>query len=559
MRGLSPIAFSLILGLAACGGDGNSGGGSTAGAGGGGGSVAGSGIGGGGTSAPQPLVYSGATTAATLSATSTGAIAANVMAAGGVVRTSGLIGGASVVQPKACNSGAIRISGAIAANGTGDVSVTFDNCRIGSDTLDGPAAMHIAAYDQAKAAITDATVTFTQTSFSGANGSRELSGTVRVQVTIPTHTRTLTANIVARDSTGRMAKTENLVIVSNYDNVLVPTFFMESITGRVFDSEAGYVDVTTQTADFTAPWGPLYYATSSQSFPDWGVIVLTGAPGTGTWAYRARITAVAVDLAKVEIDTNADGSLETRAWLRWADFNTPAGSDLADRDGDGMHNSWESVSGLNPFDPSDADGDRDGDGSSNRVEYFAGSNAATSGSVPPEVSTVFITGAGALGFDRVLPPFIGYIYVAVPSGWVKVNSVSLDLFRAAGPDSPAPTPPPDTGAFTYTSAGEQIDTATGTLVGTFAGVNPAQRNVNLVLPNASSGVVFYLTPSVTAGAPAGTWTLRSFRTTDRTLVGSLDITVPGHPRNMMRYNARGIAFDDDVGYVFLVQSRRFGL
>ena len=45
-----------------------------------------------------------------------------------------------------------------------------------------------------------------------------------------------------------------------------------------------------------------------------------------------------------------------------------------DTDGDGMTNAWETSHGLNPFDPSDADGDLDGDGLSNLAEFNAGTD-----------------------------------------------------------------------------------------------------------------------------------------------------------------------------------------
>ena len=45
-----------------------------------------------------------------------------------------------------------------------------------------------------------------------------------------------------------------------------------------------------------------------------------------------------------------------------------------DTDGDGMTNDWETGHGLNPFDPSDADGDLDGDGLSNLAEFNAGTD-----------------------------------------------------------------------------------------------------------------------------------------------------------------------------------------
>lgn len=45
-----------------------------------------------------------------------------------------------------------------------------------------------------------------------------------------------------------------------------------------------------------------------------------------------------------------------------------------DTDGDGMTNVWETSHGLNPFDPSDADGDLDNDGITNLAEFNAGTD-----------------------------------------------------------------------------------------------------------------------------------------------------------------------------------------
>ena len=52
----------------------------------------------------------------------------------------------------------------------------------------------------------------------------------------------------------------------------------------------------------------------------------------------------------------------------------PAFAEIADKDHDGMPDSWELMYGLNPYDASDASADPDKDGLTNLQEYQAGTN-----------------------------------------------------------------------------------------------------------------------------------------------------------------------------------------
>lgn len=533
MRRLQFVVYSFVLGLTACGGGGGGDTVSTPPA---------------NNFPPQtPLTYTGVTTAATVNAASAGAIAANVLGAsgaasggGGAVAGVSAQGGATAEAPTgaagvmrrlsdamrpsdltaasggaragatldtttACDSGSIHVSGTVADNGTGTVNVAYNSCRTGADTINGPATLRIDSFDTSNRVITDGTLTMTRVDFSGPGTNIGFTGTLRTQVSTSAQTETLTGNFVTQDnSTQRMTRVDNLSIVNHYDNVLAKTFFTQSISGRVFDGSAGYVDVSTQTAPYTDPWGPLYYSTSTQSFPDWGIITLAGATSS------VRVTAMGIDMAKLEVDANGDGTVDNTARMPWASFNTAVGTDLADTDGDGMHNSWETFYGLNPNSAADVAADSDGDGATNFTEYLAGSNPSTNGSVPAPVRHLWVTGNRDLAFDAA-------------SGQIQVF--------VGG-----------------TGSGVLLDPVTRELGATFSGATEPNGSGNRSVTDAQ-GRTFTLAPT----AVPTTWTLTS------STGGTLNVVIAGtDPGSLIRYGAHGLAFRtvgaSGPGYIYLVES-----
>ena len=539
MRRANLLAYSLVLGLAACGG--------------GGGDSPNTGASPAPAFPPQtPLVYSGAATAASLSATNSGTLAANVIGAGDVGSTTGLVTGvslqatdgaaqaapagvsglsrrlgsalrdatprmpasgaltgAAVDTTTACSAGgSVRMFGNVSdSNGTGTITIHYNACRIGLDTINGPATLRIDSFSNGE--ITDGTLTITRIAFTGPGLNTELTGTLRTQVVVRANdaTETLTQNLVIQNNiTGRMMQTQNLRVVNVYDDIDSPSFMTQAISGRVFDSVAGYVDVATNTVPFTSPWGPLYFAVVSQSFPDWGEIVLTG--GTG----RVRVTSLGNALAKVEVDADGDGTYEQSARMRWVDFNTAIGADLADNDGDGMHNSWETAKGLNP-NSANAGVDSDGDGYSNLTEYLNGSEPASSGSVPGPVRHLWVTGVRDLAADA--------------------SGEQVNVFVGSS------------------GSGVQLDPATRELGAAFSGLVEPGGSSNRTVTD-GSGTTFTLSPT----ADPRIWTITSSTGTSFTVTNVAGL----NPGSLIRYGARGIAFrtvgTSGPGYIYLVESRQ---
>ena len=398
MQSVHYMALSLLLGaLAGCGGGGGEGGG-------GGGD--GGGAGGGGASPQGPLVYTGNTNRAVITTNNAAQLTANILGgtdasaavsaatatdesgARDVARriNSALRATPPLSRPRApaltsiavddtqpCDSGSVRMFGDISQNGTGTLNISWNGCASGDSTLNGAGTVRIDAFDLGPGVITDATFGFQRLTLSSPNASGELTGSVRLQADIEGKRETTTSNVVTLARNGRMTKTENFAVVDVYDNIFSPASYTETIAGRVFDSVHGFVDIATDAA--------FVFGTLAQSFPSSGQIVLTGAA-------NARIRAAASPrVVTLGLDLNGDGVFERTATLAWTELARPEGADLADNDGDGMHNSWETANGLNPFSALDRNVDSDGDSATNLAEYRAGTHANDPSSVPPSAAS----------------------------------------------------------------------------------------------------------------------------------------------------------------------------
>ena len=256
-------------------------------------------------------------------------------------------------------NGSIRTFGTLNDNGTGTLMLSFISCLLDGITLNGPATLRVDAVSFLPQPIpTDFTISFIRLTLRGSGLSIDAGGSLRGQLIIFPETETITANLVSlNNNTGQMTKTENLVIV----NVITSaTSFTANISGRVFDQVHGYVDITTPTL--------LVFGTLNQLFPDSGQLLLTGTNSS------IRVMALSATLTTLALDLDGNGVPESTATLKWTDLSGPVGADLRDFDGDLMHNSWETVNGLDPLDATDAVLDKDGDLTSNLNEYLAGTD-----------------------------------------------------------------------------------------------------------------------------------------------------------------------------------------
>jgi len=364
--------------------------------------------GGGGGGEPAPLPYVGSTSQAAITTTDASKLTANVIAggdsatailgvsieSGGATQSqgSGLMGVAlrlsrtlrdtvaSAEQgsssPRAvdgalvdgvCESGSISTTGQLNADGTGTVTVSFDNCLANGVTVSGPATLRVDHFEMAMDMPTDFTLSFTRLSLRGSTLNVDVGGSLRWLLTgtgccgvgVTFEAYTITANLVSlNNSTGKMIRTENLRLMNEERLTATSTSLTSVVVGRVFDQDFGYVDIFSIT--------PLFFGTLTQLFPDSGQLLLTGAAGS---TIRATATAFGSSMVALELDLDGDGRADNAANLKWADLTGPIGADLGDSDADGLHNSWETFYG-----PTSKTDDIDLDGFDSLAEYLAGTN-----------------------------------------------------------------------------------------------------------------------------------------------------------------------------------------
>jgi len=273
-------------------------------------------------------------------------------------------------EPCDAGNGSVRLSGTLNDNGTGQLDVSFNNCLVIRDrddnvatndtvNLNGSATLRVDAAVVLLPFVSpmDFTLSFVRLTLRGLGLSIDASGNLRTQLSSGT-TETITANIIYGDNiTTKKTKTEDLKIVNVYDNLEMPSFFNATVNGRVFDHDHGFVDITTPT--------PLFFSSLIRLFPDSGQLLLNGTNST------VLITALNSTMVELQLDLDGNGVVDNTARLKWTDLTGPVGADLGDDDGDGMHNSWETVNGLN-LAVNDAALDKDNDGITNLNEYLAG-------------------------------------------------------------------------------------------------------------------------------------------------------------------------------------------
>ena len=220
---------------------------------------------------------------------------------------------ASATQVNETQNGSV--SGTVTVTGnidpytfTGSLTMTYVNFNDGDGyTFDGTMQFRIDGFDTINGIITDGTMSFTLWRTRSATYDISLTGSIRVQESL-SGSVTLTVSLDGRDnSTGDKFRFQNFVETEVFDDINFPTTYTETISGRVYVRQYGYVNVTTM--------NPLIYTNYSQEYPDsGGPIILTGKNGS-----KAAITPSSLYVT-IEVDADWDDLYECTNTYAWSNL-----------------------------------------------------------------------------------------------------------------------------------------------------------------------------------------------------------------------------------------------
>ena len=225
----------------------------------------------------------------------------------------GIVSGAvtSVSQTINCTiSGTASVSGSIDnVTGIGSLTFTFNRCREATGTLNGSMTVAVNGYDVTNSVITDGSISFSAFTFSDGVTTVTMSGKLTDRLNQVTSTRTQTANFVAMDSaSGQQIKLQNFQLVTVLSpSWVLPTSYTLQISGRIYDSAYGYVDVRTTS--------PLVFVTMQDPYPSsGGPLVLSGSP-------PSQVTVQPVDATTAQIrGVDANGNAFGPTNVLWANL-----------------------------------------------------------------------------------------------------------------------------------------------------------------------------------------------------------------------------------------------
>lgn len=316
------------------------------------------------------------------------------------------------------------ITGAINDDMSGVITIVYDHCDDGELTLHGEVTVNIV--DGSSASI-EADSYYKKVQISENGRQYSLSGRIHSFEHTGQPQSEITADVVLIDrDTSIQIKLENYSFIS-CDNCLLE--YDESISGRIYHSDHGFVDVSTPQV--------LHRIIVSDNPEILGQLKFSGASGASMLLTFEEINVVhghVIDekkyLMRIELDQDGDQLYEDKVALPSTLAYEYSVYDIGDDDGDGMTNGWERLYGLDPGDSNDASLDADADGFDNHLEFLEYGNPLDSTVIPviADLSLEFATLTDMARAGR--PQQISFLIVN-PNPEYGANDLTITLTKTS--------------------------------------------------------------------------------------------------------------------------------
>jgi hypothetical protein len=294
-----------------------------------------------------------------------------------------------------CESGTVTYKGDIFSNGTGSVGMTFNSCRYGDTTMNGFAILHVGGINFDLGIFTKTKMTFNRLTIDISGAGYISSGSTESTITLQSDNdysytgkkEVIKTNIIELDEqTGKYVKSSDLIEELIYSSVNSQFPDSETLSGRIYDSDYGYITVKTSKV--------LVF----QRHPQYSELIDGELRLSGADSSLALVTVAHGDRLWVEIYPDfTNNTVSASAFMSMDRLGSPEYSDISDSDSDGMPDSWEDFYGLDANNMDDANEDMDGDHINNYVEYLYGiipNEHNTDFSSPPSYTHLYMGDAG---------------------------------------------------------------------------------------------------------------------------------------------------------------------
>ncbi len=272
----------------------------------------------------------------------------------------------------ACDSGYFTLNGTLDdATGAGTLVFNYVDCVLGGTTYNGSGTMtfyYIDIYTGSSSGSMD----FVLLTMSAPDFSGSMSGIIYIDDYFygSQGTETIRQNIVAKnDVLNKMYKFDDYTLTLTINDIWYSASSAAiGYGGLVYDSIHGGISIEN--------YSPLTYSSRLNTDPDGGgPLTMIGNNS------RMQLTVESEKHVLLELDLDDNGVYEIVRYVLWQELDDSSNLNLTDSDGDGMHDSWETLFGLDPS-ADDAGGDPDNDGYLNLEEYQGGSDPQNISSIP---------------------------------------------------------------------------------------------------------------------------------------------------------------------------------